>query len=667
MHFNRLFPLVVVFGTFLMAVPNIFATPAQTVNLPAAEYGIYAEDDEIPDVTDRVARISFIKGDVQIKRADNDTWERATLNLPIVEGDEITTSANSRFEIQFSNFSRLRLAENGYIKIVKLLDEGIAVSVPQGTISVRLTEFDKDRTYFEMDAPGTTIAVQRAGLYRLDAGSPGTQEIRLRVTENGEARIYSETSGFTLKNGRSARVFIGGNNVGEWEPGDASLVADEFDTWAVDRDTTIAIALKKAHYDKYYDRDIYGADDLNDFGEWVYTKKYGYVWRPFSGAISSYANWSPYRYGQWRWVPPYGWTWVNDEPWGWATYHHGRWVFDSGYWYWSPYGYYRYGRSWWSPALVVVTILNNNVCWYPLPYSYAYFNYNYYYHSHGGWNGGHHGGPVRNGNGGPLPTPTPAVGIVPAGPLTKIRGPKQPPFESVPATGVVSLPMEQFGGSTRTIKVTPIGTATAVLAQTPDDRRTTPFLPTYSETKSTRRLDIVADKPRIANVETFKTGATSRLNDAPLDQELRTTRVFGGRPPVTIKSVPSDLKIDTERTGIPVKTGAVDRPPRVTTNPNADDVRKPVKPETTVRETDVRQVPRDIKPPKQETPRYEPPPREAPTRSVQPPTRTETPRPTKRPDAPTKVVSPPKSEPRPPDKRPTPSETRIEKKKDGGR
>ena len=233
-----------------------------------------------------------------------------------------------------------------------------------------------------------TVAVQKAGYYRVDAGNKDFREVRVS-TADGEARIYSENSGFTLKNGRSAKIFLDGNLAGEWETAAADRYADEFDTWSLERDSVIAKRLKDSYYDKYYDRDIYGADDLSEYGEWVHTRKYGYVWKPYRNSVSQYADWSPYRYGHWRWVPPYGWTWVNDESWGWATYHHGRWIYDNGGWYWTPYGYYRNRRSWWSPALVVVSILNNNVCWYPLPYNYNYYNYNYYYGNHGGY-----GGPV---------------------------------------------------------------------------------------------------------------------------------------------------------------------------------------------------------------------------------------------------------------------------------
>src|SRR5689334_4277748 len=76
--------------------------------------GVFASeiDDYIPEVTDRVARISFVQGDVQIRREDSADWEVAVLNLPIVEGDEIATDANGRVEIQFNTYTHLRIAAN---------------------------------------------------------------------------------------------------------------------------------------------------------------------------------------------------------------------------------------------------------------------------------------------------------------------------------------------------------------------------------------------------------------------------------------------------------------------------------------------------------------------------------------------------------------------------
>ncbi len=86
--------------------------PAQTLNLPDVGTNAMADDTDAPEVTARVARISFIRGDVQIRRAGGQDWEKAALNLPIVEGDELATSSDARLEIQFNNFSHLRLDQN---------------------------------------------------------------------------------------------------------------------------------------------------------------------------------------------------------------------------------------------------------------------------------------------------------------------------------------------------------------------------------------------------------------------------------------------------------------------------------------------------------------------------------------------------------------------------
>src|ERR1700688_4400008 len=119
--------LVFVLSIIVVACGSAFAlTPAQTLNLPDPDADNAVLDDEIPDVTARVARISFIRGDVQIRRDGSQDWEKATLNFSVVEGDEVTTSGDARVEIQFGAYSHLRLAENAYLKVETLKDEGIA-------------------------------------------------------------------------------------------------------------------------------------------------------------------------------------------------------------------------------------------------------------------------------------------------------------------------------------------------------------------------------------------------------------------------------------------------------------------------------------------------------------------------------------------------------------
>jgi hypothetical protein len=142
------------------------------------------------DVKARVVRISLITGEANLKRNGNNDWERARLNYPLVEGDTLATEPEARLEIQVDARNFVRLAPGTSIRIVTLRDEGIALSVLEGTAFVRLVKFDRRREYFEVDAPRTTLSAEKPGLYRIDAPREG--RVRLTVREGGSARIYSD-------------------------------------------------------------------------------------------------------------------------------------------------------------------------------------------------------------------------------------------------------------------------------------------------------------------------------------------------------------------------------------------------------------------------------------------------------------------------------------------
>jgi hypothetical protein len=61
-------------------------------------------------------------------------------------------------------------------------------------------------------------------------------------------------------------------------------------------------------------------------------------------------GWVPYRFGHWVYIGPWGWTWVEDEPWGFAPFHYGRWAFVNSGWFWVPGPVV--ARPVWAPALV---------------------------------------------------------------------------------------------------------------------------------------------------------------------------------------------------------------------------------------------------------------------------------------------------------------------------
>ena len=157
---------------------------------------------------------------------------------------------------------------------------------------------------------------------------------------------------------------------------------------------------KKAHADSAFSFSLF-YNSLSPYGSWVPISGYGYGWYPAQAGT----GWQPYMDGQWVWSDQ-GWTWISSEPWGWATYHYGRWIFDSYYgWTWIP------GTTW-APAYVSWYQSPGYVGWSPLPPDNGFFleigisivDYNYgynggYYGGYDGYYGGNHGHHNKHKNG----------------------------------------------------------------------------------------------------------------------------------------------------------------------------------------------------------------------------------------------------------------------------
>jgi hypothetical protein len=96
--------------------------------------------------------------------------------------------------------------------------------------------------------------------------------------------------------------------------------------------------------------------NLQPYGRWLDRGQYGRVFVP----RVSRTSWRPYSLGHWV-ETDYGSTWISDEPFGWATYHYGRWLFDPELgWVWVP------GTEW-GPAWVDFEESDGYIGWAPLP------------------------------------------------------------------------------------------------------------------------------------------------------------------------------------------------------------------------------------------------------------------------------------------------------------
>ncbi len=301
-----------------------------------------------------IARLSFLNGEVSVRRGDTGEWTSAALNQPLMADDRVSTGPNARAEIQFDSSNLIRLGTDSEVRMGTLESQRYLLMVSRGTVNYRiLRDLNAD---VEIGTPSIAVRPARSGIYRIAVLPDGTSEITVRT---GEADIFSPRGSQKLAAGRTMLVRGDGNDPEFQLVG--AIQKDQFDGWNEHRDKEL---LSSRSYG-YVSRDIYGAEDLDNNGQWVQSEDYGAVWSP---RVNS--DWAPYRNGRWVWEDFYGWTWVSYDSWGWAPYHYGRWFNEPRYgWCWYPGA--RTAHHFWRPALVAFFGFGSfgHVGWVPLaPY-----------------------------------------------------------------------------------------------------------------------------------------------------------------------------------------------------------------------------------------------------------------------------------------------------------
>ena len=291
-----------------------------------------AEDDEPGR---GVARISLMDGDVSVRRGDSGDWVAAAVNAPLSVEDSVVTGANSRAEVQLDWANLIRLSSNAEVRLAELEDQRYILQVARGLVTFRvLRESDAD---VEISTPSVSVRPAGMGVYRVEVLDNGDSQITVR---SGSADIFTPGGSQQL---RAGRTMLARGSASDPEFRIVSAISrDEWDRWNENRDGYFT----RSESYQYVDSSIYGAEDLDGYGSWIYAAPYGYVWSPRVDA-----GWAPYSYGQWSWMDYYGWSWVSYDPWGWAPFHYGRWFHNgSRGWCWFPGAMHT--RQYWRPGLV---------------------------------------------------------------------------------------------------------------------------------------------------------------------------------------------------------------------------------------------------------------------------------------------------------------------------
>jgi hypothetical protein len=339
-------------------------------------------DDEGKAPERGVARISFMNGNVSVRRGDSGDLVAAIMNVPLTISDRLVTADGARAEVQFDFANIVRLGAATEVRFSDLEYHRYQIQLATGTISFRILR-DSD-AQVEISTPSVAIHPLRKGIYRVSVKPDGSSEITVRA--GGDAEIASPKGAEKLGSGHTM-LARGSASDPEFQV-TGIIPEDEFDRFAAVRDRVF----ESARSPNYVSHDIYGSEDLDQNGRWVNDGSYGNVWVPQVAP-----GWAPYQCGRWTWVDYYGWTWVGCESWGWAPYHYGRWYYGGLGWSWWPGPVY--APYFWRPALVGffgfggagigVGFGFGNVGWVPLaPFErfHAWYGPGFYGGIHGGFN-----------------------------------------------------------------------------------------------------------------------------------------------------------------------------------------------------------------------------------------------------------------------------------------
>src|SRR3990172_5777318 len=292
-------------------------------------------------------RVRLVEGDVQVKIAETGEWAPDSVNMPLVEGDELWVPEESLSAIQTNNGAYVRLDGNTALQVLRVDRNSFQFSLPQGRAYVLNNALRP--SVLQFDTPDTSIRTFGKSTFRIDIPDGETDVLVFRGS------VTAENAGGTTKVRAGSMLVLGSDGYAELSP---LPPPDGWQEWNERRDR-VALARGEGYRHLPDELRVYSSD-LDENGRWVNVPEYGYVWTP---TVVVTGDWAPYRHGRWVWRGG-DYVWVGYEPWGWAPYHYGRWAFAVNIgWLWVPPAR---GDVFWAPGYVGWVRTGDHVAWVPL-------------------------------------------------------------------------------------------------------------------------------------------------------------------------------------------------------------------------------------------------------------------------------------------------------------
>lgn len=301
----------------------------------------FVHGDDEPGSHVRIVRLSYVEGQVQIAHQQSG-FENATMNMPLVQGDQVRTGQDGWVEIQLENSSMIRLAPESQITFAVLSRFPSGATATEVNLDGGEGEFAASATNddgpFRVNVRQRTISLKRTSRFRVTTVNSDPLEVavwkgEITLSNPDDAQEVSIRKGeiFTLDPQDSGRYDLS-----------KEAEADDLDKWSGERDQYIQTYAANNNSNVYTQSPYqYGLSDLSYYGQYSNVVGCGYCWQPYGVGL----GWDPFSNGYWMYSP-WGYTWVSSYPWGWMPYRFGQWVFVPGFgWRWRPGGWNRWAAA----------------------------------------------------------------------------------------------------------------------------------------------------------------------------------------------------------------------------------------------------------------------------------------------------------------------------------
>jgi len=291
------------------------------------------------DPPGRVGRVAEVAGEVRTINPEG-AWDVLARNQPLSTGDRVSTDKTGRATLQFGS-TTVRVGPDSDVIVTQLDDQKIRLHFDHGQLAVRVRSDDILGELFIETDEGAWVP-HHPGQYRFDRLA---HQVLAAQALSGDMLLEAPDSSLPVKAPQRAEVWrTGAQQTTHYHLvpapkdafGDATLAADQ-------ADDKLFAASAAAHVPP----EMTGAADLARYGAWSVAPGGAHLWTP----AKLPAGWAPYQQGAWTWNSPWGWTWTDDQAWGFAPFHYGRWLSVKGRWAWTP-GQWGNARPVYAPALV---------------------------------------------------------------------------------------------------------------------------------------------------------------------------------------------------------------------------------------------------------------------------------------------------------------------------